>query len=233
MEPFFLWLRAPFAAYRGFQAGGYRSTMPIVPPSAAWGLVLNLAGIETRDGQPALTTRIRADAPCMEIALGIANEPQTSTLYQQLHIYPVGNSGKEFKERCHGAKYWIQPARRELLVDLEMVIGVRSDGIDLRARIEHGLLGELEVDRYGLPFAGDNNLLFDTVNIVDELPPVRWYERVLTEDAPPGGTIRLTVGIDREDSSRTTQALFSPTTESSAMPPPEAWTWTPRLPTTS
>ena len=45
-----LWLRvrAPFAAFRWMQAGVYRATSPIVPPSAAWGLCLNLAHIDMR-----------------------------------------------------------------------------------------------------------------------------------------------------------------------------------------
>ena len=45
-----LWLRvhAPFATYSTFRSGTYRDTMPIMPPSAAYGLILNLAGIEMR-----------------------------------------------------------------------------------------------------------------------------------------------------------------------------------------
>ncbi|HWN68765.1 MAG TPA: CRISPR-associated protein Cas5, partial [Haliangium sp.] len=55
MNTLWLRLRAPFAAYRWLQAGVYRATSPIIPPSAAWGLLLNLAHIETRD--LALTAR--------------------------------------------------------------------------------------------------------------------------------------------------------------------------------
>jgi CRISPR-associated protein Cas5t len=42
-----LWLRvhAPFATYSTFRSGTYRDTMPTMPPSAAYGLILNLAGI--------------------------------------------------------------------------------------------------------------------------------------------------------------------------------------------
>src|SRR5438132_1289702 len=44
----FLRLDAPFSAFRWLQAGVYRGTFPVMPPSAAWGFALNLAGIETR-----------------------------------------------------------------------------------------------------------------------------------------------------------------------------------------
>src|SRR6266540_3871890 len=104
-----LWLhvRAPFAAFRGMQAGVYRPTAPVIPPSAAFGLVLNLAGVEMRDSKPGVTTLVRSDLPCLRLALGTVRKAKVSTLYQQLHVYPVGASGKEFKERTHGAKYWI------------------------------------------------------------------------------------------------------------------------------
>ncbi|MCX5962055.1 MAG: CRISPR-associated protein Cas5 [Cyanobacteria bacterium] len=138
MECLWLRIRAPFAAFRGFQAGVYRSTSPIMPPSAAFGLVLNLAGIEMRDSKPGVMTLIRQDLPCLKLAIGrpyqeLANgdmipetDSEVCTLYQQLHSYPVGNSGKELKERTHGAKFWITPVRRELLVGFDMILGVQG-----------------------------------------------------------------------------------------------------------
>ncbi|MCC6557864.1 MAG: CRISPR-associated protein Cas5, partial [Polyangiaceae bacterium] len=131
-----LWLhaRAPFAAYRGMQAGVYRTTAPTIPYSAALGLVLNLAGIETRDSTPGATTLVRSDVPRLRIAIGERTAATVSTIYQQLHSYPVGNSGKEFQERTHGAKYWIAPVRREILVSLDVLIGVEADD-DLTSRV--------------------------------------------------------------------------------------------------
>ena len=41
-------VKAPFAAFRYFTAGSYRPTAPFVTPSAAYGLLLNLAGFDTR-----------------------------------------------------------------------------------------------------------------------------------------------------------------------------------------
>ena len=110
----FLRIEAPFAAFRWLQAGVYRGTFPVIPPSAAWGLALNLAGIETRGPLNEPVTSIRPDAPHLWIAVGVLRAGQRSTLYQQLHTYPVGSAGKELKPRTRGAKYWIAPGiRRE------------------------------------------------------------------------------------------------------------------------
>ncbi len=227
-----LWLRlqAPFAAFRWMQAGVWRATSPIIPPSAAWGLALNLAGLETRAAAPGSTTLVREDAPALELAIGQTAPATSATLYQQLHVYPVGNSGKENKQRTHGAKHWITPTRRELLVGLDAIIGVRSDDGDLLGRIPEGLRGGLDDRRYGLPFAGDNNLLFDRITVVDTPPPARWYARMAPGEQPRKGSCRLTVGIDRSDSSRTTTMIFAPTAAAQISPPDSAWTWTPRPP---
>lgn len=227
METFWLHIRAPFAAFRGFQAGVYRSTSPVMPPSAAYGLVLNLAGIEMRGSPDGVTTSIRRDLPRLRLAVGVANQPARASLYQQLHSYPVGNSGKELSGLTHGSKYWIVPVRREMLVDYDGVIGVQTSDEGLRELVRKGLRGELEKGRYGLPFAGDNNYLYDNIEIVDE-PPVgtTWYARFGPDESPRKGTCRLTIGIDRTDNSRTTTSVFAPTPVLSD----SVWTWTPAGP---
>lgn len=111
-----LWLRieAPFAACRTFTAGWYRPTATFLTPSAAYGLVLNLAGIDSRlregehghDGKtPATLTR--SGLPPMKLALGVPATPgkgaveddgeafpRVQSVYQQLHNYPVGKGNK-------------------------------------------------------------------------------------------------------------------------------------------
>lgn len=226
-----LWLRirAPFAAFRWMQAGVYRSTSPVIPPSAAWGLVLNLAHIESRADGDDTTTLVRGDAPPLRLAIGTVNLGEISTLYQQLHSYPVGSSGKDLKERTHGQKYWIAPVRREFLVGFDAMIGIDSDSDELLSRIRLGLAGELGLPRYGLPFAGDNNLLIDHIDIVEEPPPTRWYEQLERDSGPRAGSCRLTVRIDRGDSAKTTSPLFAPTLPQVEVPR-GAWTWVPREP---
>lgn len=227
MTPLLLRIRAPFAAFRWLQAGVYRATSPVIPPSAAWGLMLNLAGIDIRGPDKDGTTTVRLDAPPLELAVGTIAPSETSVLYQQLHTYPVGNSGKDLKPRTHGAKYWIAPARREILVGFDCVIAVRGSE-SVERQIMSGLRGETDSKRYGLPHAGDNNLLIDRVNIVDYAIECRWFGRLDADGEPRPNSCRLTVGIDRGDSSRTTSALYAPLPPSTAAPPPEAWTWVPR-----
>jgi CRISPR-associated protein Cas5t len=231
MEMMWLHVRAPFAAFRWFQAGVYRATHPVMPPSVAYGLLLNLAAIEMRDPTVGPTTLIRPDVPLLRIAIGVVTPAEQCSLYQQLHTYPVGNSGAEFKPRTHGAKYWITPVRREVLVGLNCIIGVQSDDNNLCNRVRRGLKGELDVIRYGLPFAGDNNFLFDSIDEVAVLPETTvWYARMQPDDPPRKGSCRLTVGIDRADNSKTTSFLFAPIDSNAAEPPDLAWTWTPRVP---
>jgi len=231
MNTFWLRIRAPFAAFRGFQAGVYRSTSPVMPPSAAYGLVLNLAGIEMRGATDRAITLIRPNMPPLRLAIGLVNAPERNSLYQQLHGYRVGTDDKTkmMAALTKGAKYQIVPVRREVLVDYEGVIGVQTSDESLRGQVASGLRGGLETQRYGLPFAGDNNYLFDRVELVDEPPAnILWYARFQPNDAPRKGTWRLTVGIDRADNSKTTSFLYAPTSEFTEA----AWTWTPTEPAT-
>ena len=229
MDTLWLHLQAPFAAFRWMQAGVYRATSPVIPPSAAWGLVLNLAGIETRLWGGAETTQVRPDAPPLRLAIGRVRAAEVGTLFQQLHGYPVGSSGKELAPKAFGSKYWIAPARREVLVGLDCVVGVQALEPGLLDLVRRGLAGELTQDRYGLPFAGDNNFLFDRIDVVQTPPPAHWFARLAADDGPAPGSCRLTVGIDRADSSRTTNVLFAPTPVATVEPPESAWTWTPRM----
>jgi len=220
-QTLFLEFDAPFAAFRWLQAGVYRGTFPVMPPSAAWGFALNLAGIETRGGLDEVVTPIRADAPNLDIAVGVVQWGERSTLYQQLHGYPVGNSGKELQARAHGQKYWIAPAKREVLVGLVCVIGIRGASTIVE-RIPRGLAGSLDVERYGLPFAGDNQFLFSRIDVVEADDRARWFVPVGPGETPKEST-RLTTVIDRGDASRTKAPLFAPT--STPCPcPNEAWT---------
>lgn len=227
-----LWLsvRAPFAAYRGMQAGVFRGTAPVLPPSAAHGLVCNLAGIETRGDLSRVATPLREGVPPLQIAIGSLSVPEVSTLYQQLHSYPVGASGKDAKPRARGAKYWIAPVRREVLVGLAVMLGVRSPAATVLDRVERGLRGEGDWDRYGLPFAGDNQFLFDRIDILAAPAPAHWYVPLALDGELRRGSSRLTIGIDREDASRTTAALYAPVGDRLAEPPEEAWTWVPARP---
>lgn len=220
---FFLRLRAPFGAFRPMQAGVYRATAPVPTFSALWGLALNLAGIESRGAA-------QKEAPPLRLALGVVAPARVNVLYQQLHGYPVGASGQEFKARTFGSKYWIAPGRREVLGGIDVVVGVEGAPPGFRARLTDGVEGRLDVPTYGLPFLGDNNFMLDRVDVLDAAPAVRWYTRLDPRAAVRPDSCRLTVAIDRENQSRTTSDLVAPIPAPQADVPADAWVWTPCAP---
>jgi len=253
-----LYIEAPFAAFRTFAAGGYRPTATFLTPSAAYGLVLNVAGIESRLWEeheqfpqkhpynprrnPPLHTLVVSGLPVVDMALGVATFrlrgrdrrelvpeadqfPRVQTVYQQLHNYPVGGTGKKRAEETKENKYHITPVRREFLSDLRAVIALRGNN-DLEDRIRRGLANTFNAGRYGVPFLGDNAFLIDRLEELTDPGPVRWYERI---SAASGAGVRdratrLTILIDRADLSKTESAVFAPTEPTPAdKPPPSAW----------
>ncbi len=142
-------VEAPFAAFRPFAAGWYRPTAAFLAHSAAYGLAMNLAGVETRrdDGVSDMTVT-RFGLPRARVAVGADPArplPAVQTVFQQLHNYPVGASGKERKEDAKGNKYNITPVRREFLSDVRAVVALDflDDPEEIEARVLEGLRGDL------------------------------------------------------------------------------------------
>jgi CRISPR-associated protein Cas5t len=244
-----LYVEAPFAAFRTFTAGWYRPTATLLTPSAAYGLLLNIAGVESRlreenesHGGKVPASLLKRGLPPVQVAIGIPEFrlrprgrevvplaelfPRQQTVFQQLHNYPVGTSGAERAESTKGNKYNITPVRREYLSEVRAVIAVRGND-SLADRIRQGIAGELAGERYGVPFLGDNAFLIDRLQLVDDLRSVRWFERIDSHGSNGirERTTRLTVLIDRADLSRTTSALYAPQPEATDPEPPQlAWT---------
>lgn len=228
-----LYIEAPFAVFRPFTAGSFRPTADFITPSAAYGLLMNIAGIETRffdDTKP--MTLIKSEGlPKLKIALGAPptkdnplkiSLPLKHSLFQQLHNYPVGNTGKERATDTKGTKYNIQPVRRSFLSNLKAFI-MFEGAMEFERQFLEGIKGNLST-RYGIPFLGDNNFLVDKLIIREKTGPLFWYEKI-TGDT--GGILddatRLTITIDRFDMSRTKTALFSPIRAPVENPPDSAW----------
>jgi len=220
-----LYVQAPFAAFRTFTAGSFRPVAPFMTPSAAYGLLLNLAGIEMRedDGKSPMTL-IRKGLPTVEIALGSLGEPHRHSLFQQLHNYPVGNSGADHAPACKGNKYNITPARRAFLSDLRVCIGMRG-AEPMERQVQEALAGRGPA-RYGLPFLGDNNFLPDRIDVLAGPRPARWLVPMEPDDTPLPGEepMRLTVTIDRADMSRTVSRLYRIQAHQCDAVPDAAWT---------
>jgi len=218
-----LYVRAPFAAFRPLMAGWYRPSAPFLTPSAIYGLVLNLAGIESRlDDGGSVLTQTRPDLPRTRLALGALRLPVVQTIYQQLHNYPVGESGRERERASWGSKFNIQPVRREYLAGIEGYV-VLDGNPSLESNVRAGLHGG-HPERYGIPFLGDNDFLIDVLREEPAPSPAQWYEQV-GPDEPPSDVLpsRLTVWVDRNDSSRTRSALYRPTAKQAEVPA-GAWT---------
>ena len=206
-------VKAPFGAFRHFTAGSYRPTAPCITPSAAYGLLMNLAGIETRwdDGRSAMTLT-RAGLPRVKMALGQVACPEVHSIYQQLHNYPVGASGKDRAGDCKGNKYNIQPVRREFLSGIDFLVCVRETG-EVEQRIRSVLRGEppeAGFRRYGLPFLRDNGFLIDTV-VEERIPQTaaHWLTPAPgVVGSLPQARMRLTVSINRTDMTQTRSNLF-------------------------
>ncbi|CAK8713077.1 Type I-MYXAN CRISPR-associated protein Cas5/Cmx5/DevS [Candidatus Electrothrix aarhusensis] len=219
-------LDAPFGVFRTFTAGSFRPTASFVTPSAAYGLLLNIAGIEMRhDDGKSVATLIRAKGlPAVDIALGARGElPMQQSMFQQLHNYPVGNSGKEHKAAAKGSKYNITPARRAFLSGIHAYIAVRGDE-ELEGQIIKGLAGETDRS-YGLPFVGDNSFLPDRLEAVEEPEAARWYIPVAAEDEDEvrEDITRLTISVDRISMHNTRSSLFAPQQVPSAEIPERSW----------
>ncbi len=219
-------VQAPFATFRAFAAGSFRPSAPFITYSAAYGLLLNLAGQEMRaadDGKLPMTS-IASGLPRFELALGVHGDlPAVQSLYQQLHNYPVGAAGKERQESAQGNKYNITPARRMVLHRLDAVLALRGDE-DLEAAILAGLRGDHQ--RYGLPFLGDNNFLPDRIEAAAEGVEARWLipmEQGMSMDDLTDEAMRLTTSIDRVNMAHSRSGLFQPETSASPAPPQNAW----------
>src|SRR4051794_16036897 len=231
-----IWLRieAPFASCRPMMAGWYRPTAGFLTHSAAYGLVLNVAGVESRLGEhepghpggvPASVTRDKL--PVFRLAIGLpegAALPRVGSVFQQLHNYSValGNAGIR-PEFALGRKNNIAPVRREMLCDLRIVAAVQAEE-DFEDLIRRGLRGECNEPRYGLPFLGDNNFTVDRLDEV-EPRPARWFALADAGrgEPPRSGTSRLTTYVDRAATIGTRSALFCPADESSVEPPESAF----------
>ncbi|WP_233579158.1 type I-MYXAN CRISPR-associated protein Cas5/Cmx5/DevS [Tautonia sociabilis] len=231
-----LYVQAPFAAFRTFTAGWYRPTAGFLTPSAAYGLALNLAGIETRRDDGSAMTVTAFGLPRARIALGADPDnprgpyPTVHTIYQQLHNYPVGASGKARKEDAKGNKYNITPVRREFLSDLRAIVALDFDETeeypDVEGRIRRALDRDAPQSRrtYGLPFLGDNAFLIDKIEICEEPRTALWYCRVRSHVGAVPHSTRLTTWIDRRDMSRTRSDLFAPAEPAGESIPDDAWT---------
>ncbi len=162
--------------------------------------------------------------PSIKLAFGrvAGSNSEISVLLQNMHSYPIGQTGKERKAKTHGNKYWIEPTYHEIIVDLNMMLGVKAKS-ELISLVRQGLNGESDRPFYGFPFAGDNNFLFDRIDCLDQPLPTHWFVPSDSNLELEPGAVSLTVEIDHQNPSQTKSILFSATQDPSNSLPDSEW----------
>lgn len=179
----FLHFKAPFGAFRPFQSMEMLSSAVFLTHSAAYGLLLGLAGIDRDRKEDFLGVRIAIGMLRMEDKQDKPREPRRGRVFQQLHRIPQGDDKKKRaveKERAKGSKserigvYW-----REVLIDLEGYIGLDDKGLNdkrLESLVEQGINDPQSFNYYwGLPFMGDNNFFLERLEIVPKPEGCLWF----------------------------------------------------------
>ena len=129
----------------------------------------------------------------------------------------------ERRELGFGNKYNITPIRRELLSDLRAVIAIDGN-LDLEQDVRSGIRGDLRCERYGIPFMGDNSFMVDRVEVLETPPSAHWYQRLSSDQiGTTNRSSRMTLSIDRADSSLTKTELFAPMEVPTNNIPSDAW----------
>lgn len=237
---------APFGVFRDFTAGYFRASFPFAPPSALYGLILNLLGIEMRGPLGPDPTGVRAGLPRFELAsaaLGAEKRrhsfcsastegalPGKGVLFQQLHALPVGATNKHRIPLTKGNKHHISPGRRQLLWGVRGLCVVRGEEA-LESRLREALsetVWELEsgATRYGLPFLGDNSFMLEELAEADLglQHEVEWLVSSESEDDDDMSTpFRLTLWADRAGMKTTRTAFFKTQPGLSNRVPNGAW----------
>lgn len=212
----FLSYEAPFASFRTLGANHLRPTYPFAPPSALYGLVLNLAGIEMRGPLGPGVTGTAPDLPRFRLASAARRLPTVGSLFQQLHVIPVGDAGAERKPITKGAKHAIHPGRREVLRDVSGLLAIDAQP-ELEAAIRQGLTAE---GPYGLPFLGDNNFFLSQLDLVEPANTnVLWLVQSRHGQLPGW----LPIWCERKENERVRAAHFSYAPGPEGEVPPEAW----------
>jgi CRISPR-associated protein Cas5t len=193
------------ARFAPLAAGAYIPTQKFLPHSAAYGLVLNLAGINARKIIP----------PPLRLAVGAVGAfPDVLVGCQHRHAWLVGNTAK--LERPHGDKDAIKFTRVEYLANLNAAIAVEG---------ELEVLSRVREQRGDTLFLGENDRFASQVRFLDVAPEAYWYRPVARDERirDVRHSTYLTIRIDRVDSSKTVSKLFCPLTEATAEIPDEAW----------
>lgn len=201
----FIYFKAPFGAFRPLKNVELATTTEFITYSAAYGLLLGLAGIDRQ------RKKEFADA---RIAIGCNRLPRIGRTFQQLI------QGKRVMS-SDGGNLNLRPFWREVLFDLEGYIGL--DNPSLEELVTEGINEPSTLDYWGLPFMGDNNFFLERIEVCDKPEPCQWFYPFTGNRLQHGGRLHfLSVWTDYETNIHSRGLLFALTPYQES-PPSDAW----------
>lgn len=188
----YIYFKASFGAFRSFKSVEMSPTAEFITHSAAYGLLLGVAGIDRQDKQKFVGAKI---------AIGMKRLPKVGRTYQQLI------QGRRELDGKKGGHFNLRPFWREVLVGLEGYIGL--DHSELESLVRLGINQPSELRYWGLPFLGDNNFLVERIDAFDRPSACQWLCPLTGDETPNGGRLfYLTVWTDYQDSTGSKSLLF-------------------------
>ena len=201
----FIYFKAPFGAFRPLKTVELATTTEFITYSAAYGLLLGLAGVDRQRKKEFAGTRI---------AIGCKRLPRIGRTFQQLIQGKRVMSGD-------GGQLNLRPFWREVLFDLEGYIGL--DNPSLEALVTEGINEPTTLDYWGLPFMGDNNFFLERIEVRDKPELCQWFYPFTGNRLQRGGRLHfLSVWTDYEANTRSRGLLFT-LTQQQESPPLDAW----------
>jgi CRISPR-associated protein Cas5t len=202
----YVYFKAPFGAFRPFKNVELSPTAEFLTHSAAYGILLGLAGIE-RD--------LKKKFAGARLALGSLRVPTIGRSLQLLI------QGKRTLEEHGGGNFKLRPFLREVLCDIEGYIAL--DHHELETLVRQGIDEPSTVPYWGLPFMGDNNFFIERLETKTGIEPCQWLCE-LRDDAMPLGEklFYLSVWTDYVGNEKSDSRLFY-LSENNNSPPPTAW----------
>ena len=202
----FIYFKAPFAAFRPFKSFELCPTADFITHSAAYGLLLGLAGIEREDKESFADARI---------VIGRKHPAKKGRIFQQLI------DGKRELAHDEGGDFNLRPFWREVLYDLEGYVGL--DHPALEEFVDKGIRHPSTLSYWGLPFMGDNNFLLERAEIHETPTPCRWFDVYKGEKLSRRERLHyLSVWTDYNTGADSRGLLFF-LTEEKESPPETAW----------
>jgi CRISPR-associated protein Cas5t len=194
-----LYVEVPFCAFRPYASREYQDTYPVPPPSAVYGMLLSLVGIQREN---------KALHRGVEIALAVERLPQQANLFRKLR------RGKTLED--------VRPDYQDLLLDLHLWIWLRQGRdtapIPLVERVVQALSNPASVTRFGGLSLGESSYLVDT--IAKEEPPET--EGIFLQPDSEGFHC-LPVWIDHKDEMKTQSIRFTFISRSLQSGPEGSW----------